>query len=332
MTTVSPDEHGHVKVVVHAMSRACERSMMLELRAVEPGVSLPAFTAGAHIDVHVPGPSASAPALVRQYSLLNSDATSDHYSIAVLREPASTGGSIGIHDRVRVGDVLTISEPRNHFPLVDPDAGRSLLLAGGIGVTPIAAMAEHLHRTGAQFEFHHYAAGPFTTPLKEHLSARPFDVHFHSAADDDGFAQVTAPHFEYEEGDNLYVCGPSGFIEHAKEIAEANGWPESAVHWEKFAPDEPVELTGDSFEIIARSDGRVMTVGEEQTIAEVLQDNGYYVELSCEMGICGSCITGVVEGTPDHRDEVQSEDEHAANNQINVCCSRSKTASLTLDI
>lgn len=319
-------------VVVHSMTRSCERSMMLELRSVEAGESLPAFTAGSHIDVHVPGPTPSAPALVRQYSLLNSDATSDSYKIAVLREPASTGGSIGVHDRVRVGDVLKISEPRNHFELQSPEKGRSLLLPGGIGVTPIAAMAEHLHRIGAEFEFHHYAAGPRATPLKEHLSARPFAVTFHSAEYGDGFSTVTTPHIDYREGDNLYVCGPTGFIDHAKDIARANGWPESAIHWEKFAPDEPVELSGDSFEVIAKSDGRVMQIGEDQTIAEVLQDNGYYVELSCEMGICGSCITGVLEGTPDHRDEVQSEDEHAANNQINVCCSRSKTASLTLDI
>lgn len=331
-STVKADEHGQLEVVVHSMTRSCERSVMLEFRPLEAGAQLPEFFAGSHIDVHIPGPSASAPALVRQYSLVNSDATSDRCTIAVLKEPSSTGGSIGIHERVRVGDVLKISEPRNHFPLAASEGGRSLLLAGGIGVTPIAAMAEHLHRTGVQFEFHHYAAAPQLTPLREYLVGRPFEVQFHSAADGDGFSEVSSLPLSYREGDHLYVCGPAGFISHARDIALAEGWPESAVHWEKFKPDEPVELTGDSFEVIAKSDGRVMKVNEEQTIAQVLEENGYAVELSCEMGICGSCITGVLEGIPDHRDEVQTDAEHAANNQINVCCSRSRTPSLTLDV
>lgn len=335
MTESTRSEEGSsLQVVVHSMARGCERSMVVEFRPIIPNESLPAFTAGSHIDVHVPGSRPGSPVLIRQYSLLNSESARDRYQIAVLREPASKGGSVGVHDSVRVGDVITISAPRNHFALDPGVAGRSFLLAGGIGITPIAAMAEALYARGSEFECHHYTASDTAAPLKEHLQQRPFAdrIHYHSSAAGDGFSQLTQLPWDYSENDHLYICGPSGFLNHARELAGAKGWPSEAVHWEKFTMDEPVEVSGDAFRVKAASTGEVMDVDEEFTIAEVLETHGYEVNLSCEQGICGSCITGVLDGVPDHRDEVQSDAEHAANNQINVCCSRSKSAILNLDI
>ncbi len=320
-------DHETIEVVVHGMTRSSDRTLVLELRPVAPNAVLPAFEAGAHIDVHLGS-------LIRQYSLLGSDDETRGYRIGVLREQDGRGGSAAVHDSLRVGDQLRISAPRNTFPL-EPSATHSVLIAGGIGLTPLVAMAEHLHRERASFELHAYSASEETLPLREHLADRPWAprVRLHYSADGDSLrTRVPDAIASPQPGTMLYVCGPPGFIDAPVGYADVAGSPEEAVRVERFVLAEPVETTGASFTVIAASTGQEMGVGEEETIAEVLERNGFQVFLSCEQGICGSCITDVLDGIPDHRDEVQSPAEHASNTLINVCCSRSRTPTLTLDI
>jgi len=316
-----------VDVVVRRVEPAGERVVLLELGPADGATSLPPFTAGAHVDLHVGG-------FVRQYSLVGSDDASDRYVVGVLRERAGRGGSAAVHDTVRPGDRLQVSAPRSTFAL-DLDAEHSVLVGGGIGLTPLVAMAERLHREGRSFELHVYTPSATTLPLGAHLASRPWRdrvvTHFSAYGDTfRGNAPAVVP--RPRPGLALYVCGPLGMVASATACASALGWPRSDVHVEHFERSSPVETSGDAFTVVAASDGRRMDVGEDETIAQVLQRHGYDVVLSCEQGICGSCLTGVVDGLPDHRDEVQTPDEHAANTQLNVCCSRARTPTLTLAV
>jgi vanillate O-demethylase ferredoxin subunit len=308
------------EVVVHAQTLASERALLLELRAAGGG-PLPTADAGAHIDLHLPG------GLTRQYSLLDTG-RSDRYLICVQHELESRGGSRHVHRQLRVGDLLQVSEPRNTFAL---DAGprHAVLLAGGIGVTPLLGMAAALDRAGRSFELHCYSRG--VMPLREYIEAQPFAgrVAFHDSGSGDSFRDSPPP---LDSAAVVYACGPGGFLEAVAMRAAASGVASEAVHSERFLLDEPVDISGDAFLVVAASTGERMAVTEDETIAEVLERHGYEVALSCEQGICGSCITGVLAGIPDHRDEVQTPSEHAANTLINVCVSRSKSAELTLDI
>lgn len=339
---------GTIEAYVYSVTWGGPDVLIVELRPVTG--AFPQASAGSHIDIHLPVDGRDA---IRQYSLINSDATPQRYLIAVFREPQSRGGSRLIHDVLRVGHIVDISAPRNTFPLARGDhhtaGGRHVLLGGGIGVTPLAAMAQHLVGAGEEFELHTYASTRRDAPLADYIGSVLVPVpptaptaptvptaqaawHQHYSDEEPSFRTATALPREYQPGDHVYICGPAGFIDHAVAVARDTGWPEDTIHVERFQLSEPVDTTGEAFEVVAHSTGERMPVGEQQTIAEVLVDHGYHVELSCEQGICGSCITGVVSGVPDHRDEVQSEAEHQANTQINVCCSRSRSAELVLDL
>jgi len=291
------------------------------------GGALPAFEAGAHVDVHLPGN------LVRQYSLCNPPIETHRYQIGVLRDAGSRGGSEAMHDRIDVGTVLTISAPKNHFPLVE--AKRTLLLAGGIGVTPILAMAETLAAKGAAFEMHYCARSPDKAAFKERLGESHLRdlVHFHYDSGDaaqklDMAALLANP----QAGTHLYVCGPQGFIEYVLGTAKAQGWPQAQLHVEYFSA-AAVDTTGDQpFDVKLASSGKVFTVPAGTTVIKVLLDAGVEIPYSCEEGVCGTCLTRVVEGVPDHRDMYLTEEEQAANDQFTPCCSRAKTKLLVLDL
>ena len=297
---------------------------------VDPdGRDLPPFTAGAHIDVEV------APDLVRQYSLCSPPGARDRYLIGVLREEGARGGSLALIDTVSVGDMLRVSEPRNHFEL-DPSATRSILLAGGIGITPILSMAERLHHTGAPFALHYAVRSVDRMAFRDRIETSSFagvsQLHF-----DDGPADqrldLEGLLSDPEPGAQLYVCGPSGLIEAALATAKANGWPESAVHREYFTPPEPAsDLVAGAFRIKLASTGAVFDVPPDRPITAVLADHGVEVPISCEQGVCGTCITRVLEGEPDHRDFYLTPDEQARNDQMALCCSRAKSALLVLDL
>jgi vanillate O-demethylase ferredoxin subunit len=290
------------------------------------GRALPPFTAGAHVDVEI------APGLVRQYSLCNDPRRRDVYQIAVLREDAGRGGSVGLIGRAEVGATLKVSEPRNHFAL-EPSARRTVLIAGGIGITPILAMAERLAHTGAPFELHYAARSPGRAPFLERIRASAFadkaSVYFSEGPRLDLEAVLSNP----VPGAHLYVCGPARLIEAALAVAKAKGWPSSRVHREFFAAPEGEDRgPAEAFEVELASSGLVLTVPADRSVTEVLAEHGVEIATSCEQGVCGTCVARVLEGVPDHRDWFFTAQEHAGNDQMTLCCSRAKTARLVLDL
>lgn len=314
---------------VRVAAKKAEAQDICSFELVEvSGRGLPAFSAGSHVDIHL------GDGLTRQYSLCNDPAESHRYLIAVLRDPATRGGSLAMHDRVQVGDLLQISAPKNHFALAH-DAQRHLLLAGGIGVTPILCMAERLAATGAEFEMHYCTRSLERTAFAGRIAAAPFaprvQLHF-----DDGPAgqrfDIAARLATPEPGTHLYVCGPKGFMDAVLASARQQGWPESQLHWEFFAAEVASKATDESFEVQVASSGRVVVVPKSQTVVQALAAAGIEVPTSCEQGVCGTCITRVIEGIPDHKDLYFTPEEQAANDQFTPCCSRAKSARLVLDL
>jgi vanillate O-demethylase ferredoxin subunit len=234
---------------------------------------------------------------------------------------------------VKEGDVLRISTPKNHFPLVHA-AARTLLVAGGIGVTPILCMAERLAMAGADFEMHYCTRSRERTAFHDRIANSAFAprVRFHF---DDGpqeqkldiAALVATP----QAGVHLYVCGPTGFMDAVLGAARARGWPEAQLHYEFFS-SEVVRTGEEAFEVKLASSGRIVTIPRDRTVAEALADAGVDVPTSCGQGVCGTCLTRVLEGVPDHKDLYLTPEEQAANDQFTPCCSRSKTPLLVLDL
>lgn len=314
-------------IEVRVAAKVCEAEGICSYELVRlDGAPLPPFEAGAHIDVHVGDKH------VRQYSLCNAPHETHRYLIGVLRDPGSRGGSLAMHEKVDAGSVLTISAPRNHFPLVD--AARTLLIAGGIGVTPILAMAEALASKGAAFEMHYCARSPERTAFRERIATSGFSrqVHFHYDSGDaaqklDLPALLAAP-----LDTHLYVCGPAGFIECVLSSARTQGWPEAQLHVEYFSGAVVDTAADQPFDVKLASSGQVLTVPAGRSVIQVLAEQGIDVPYSCEEGVCGTCLTRVLDGVPDHRDLYLTDEEHAANDQFTPCCSRAKTKLLVLDI
>ncbi len=299
----------------------------LELVAVD-GQALPAFSAGSHVDVQLPN------GITRQYSLCNDPQETHRYQIGVLRDAASRGGSQAVHELVKEGDVLTISAPRNHFGLAH-EAKKHLLLAGGIGVTPILCMAERLANTGADFAMHYATRAPERTAFRQRIAASAFAsrVQFHY---DNGDAtqklDLQKLLGQPQAGTHLYVCGPKGFMDAVLNTARSSGWPEAQIHYEFFGAEVAKSDSDASFEIKLASSGRIVMVPKDQTVVQALAAAGVDVMISCEQGVCGTCLTRVIEGVPDHKDSYLTPEEQAANDQFTPCCSRSKTPQLVLDL
>jgi vanillate O-demethylase ferredoxin subunit len=291
------------------------------------GGPLPYFSAGAHIDVHLPS------GLIRQYSLCNHPQERHRYVIGVLKDAASRGGSHSMHEHIEIGDRLIISEPRNLFPLVE-GARRSLLFAGGIGITPILSMAEQLAHSGADFELHYCARSSVRAAFVERLKGASFSDRVHLHFDEEAESRLDAAKVLANPAPDvhLYVCGPSGFMQHVLDSAKAQGWSEGQLHREYFAA-APVDVSADGeFQIRLRSTGQVFDIPADKTVVQVLESNGVEIAISCEQGVCGTCLTRVLEGVPDHRDLFLTEAEQAANDQFTPCCSRAKSALLVLDL
>ncbi|MDN7999946.1 PDR/VanB family oxidoreductase [Burkholderia multivorans] len=318
-----PVVSGNLAVVVSARTDEADGIASFELQAAD-GSALPPFDAGAHIDVHLPGP------MIRQYSLCNPPGEQHRYLIAVLREPDGRGGSARMHD-VKAGDRLTISAPRNAFAL---DAGREpkLLVAGGIGITPLKAMAHALAARGIDFELHYFARSASRAAFRSALAAEPFapDVHFHF---DDAGTGLPLPDATLapDRFAHVYLCGPSGFIDKVRDQAVARGFAIERIHVEHFSAESAVS-GGRSFVVEAVRSGVTVTVGENESIAQALERAGVPVLTSCEQGLCGACLTPVLEGIPEHRDEYQTDAEKAGNAKMTICCSRARTPALRLDI
>ncbi|MDP3821178.1 MAG: PDR/VanB family oxidoreductase [Burkholderiales bacterium] len=313
-----------VKVVRKA--REAEGIASFELARAD-GTPLPPFSAGSHIDVQVPG------GLTRQYSLCSDSLEQHRYRIAVLRDPASRGGSVAMHDAVHEGDVIHISEPRNHFPL--HHAGRSLLFAGGIGVTPLLCMAQRLAAIDADFTLHYCTRSPERTAFRDEIAASAFAgrVHFHhDSGPPSQKLNLQKLLAQPDPGTALYVCGPPGFIGHVVDTAKANGWSGEQIHLEYFGAAAQDHSADAAFEVKIASTGKTCTVATGESVVQALRKNGLEILTSCEQGVCGTCITRVLEGEPDHRDLYFTDEEKAKNDQFTPCCSRSRSKMLVLDL
>lgn len=291
------------------------------------GQALPPFSAGAHVDVHLPG------ATVRPYSICSAPHERSRYRLCVLREPASRGGSSALHDAVAEGDVLRIGRPRNLFALAE-GASHHLLLAGGIGITPLLSMAHALAHEGARFALHYAVQARGRAALLADIEEEGLAPHttLYCSSDrpgtrmDIGALVAGAP-----VGTHVYACGPARFVQAVQEAAAAQGWAGSRVHVERFAA-EVVHHDGDAaFELVLARSGRVVPVPAGRTAAEALADAGVAVPTSCEQGVCGTCLLRVTGGQPDHRDLYLSPGEQQANDQFLPCCSRSLTPRLVVD-
>lgn len=316
-----------LEVTVRSKTLEAEGILSFELARPDMG-ELPAFEAGAHIDVHLPGD------IVRQYSLCNPPGPARGYEIGVLKDHASRGGSVALHERVQVGDRLRISAPRNLFPLAD-SATRSLLFAGGIGITPMLSMAQSLHAAKADFELHYVAHSPGRMAFQKRIQDAPFarSAHFYFGSTQlretlEAGPLLTNP----APGTHLYVCGPVRFMEYVLETAKANGWPSQQLHREYFAPPETNHAEDGGFEVEIKSSGKIIPIPADKSVLEALEEAGIYVPVACEEGVCGTCLTRVLAGEPEHRDLFMSDDEHALNDQFTPCCSRARSARLVLDL
>lgn len=314
-------------VIVTGKTCEAEGICSFELSAAD-GTELPPFEAGAHIDVHL------ADGLVRQYSLCNDPRERQRYLISVLKDPQSRGGSQAMHELICTGQTLTISPPRNLFAL-EPNASRHLLFAGGIGITPMLAMAYTLAQQDVPFELHYCFRSSERAAFLPLLAQAPFAerviLHDDSGAPSqklDAAALLASP----EAGSHLYVCGPSGFMNHVIDTAQHAGWPANQVHREFFAAalvDHGIDVP---FEVELVRSGQIFQIPADRTVFEVLDEAGVAIASSCEQGICGSCVTRVLSGIPEHRDQFLSAAEQAANDQFTPCCSRARTPRLVLDL
>lgn len=292
------------------------------------GKMLPPFSAGSHIDVSTGG------GLIRQYSLCNDPKDTHRYVIGVLRHESSRGGSRAMHDEIKEGDIVNVSAPKNHFPL-DHSAKRFLLLAGGIGVTPILCMAERLSNVGADFSMHYCARSvkraAFLNRIKQSSFAKRVSLHF-----SDGPAQqlldIPALLERPVPGTHLYVCGPSGFMDVVIATAREKGWPDAQVHREYFSGEAHSSDNDVAFDIKLASTGKVIHIAKAKTVVAALAEVGIEIPTSCAEGVCGTCLTRVLNGEVEHHDRFLTAEERAKNDQFTPCCSRARGPVLVLDL
>ncbi len=299
---------------------------ILDLRRTD-GSMLPPFTAGAHIDLHI------GPDLVRQYSLLNDPQERHRYVVAIALEPESRGGSRHVHEAVNTGDTLMIGAPRCHFNLVE-DASHSVLIAGGIGITPIWCMAQRLHHLGRSFDLHYVVRERSSAPLLEHVEGMAISemtriATYFSRDPGGGRPDVDAIIRNAPVGSHVYCCGPGGLLDAFK--AASSHLPPDTVHYEQFTAVAPIADEG-GFTIELARTGRKIEVAPGQTILDAIRAAGLKTTSSCREGICGSCETIVLSGTPDHRDAVLTDAERDKGDVMMICCSGSLSPLLRLDL
>lgn len=287
--------------------------------------ALPSIEAGAHIDVHLPN------GLIRQYSLCQDPQQAGIFRLGILRDPESRGGSTCAFDQLTPGMHLQVSAPRNLFPLVD--AAHTVLIGGGIGITPLITMAYALLAKSQSFELHYCGSSRERCAFVEEIEQGPLAAYstLHFKADGANHRQHLTEHFSKLSSDShIYTCGPNGFMDWVIALAKSNQFSEQNIHKEYFNVE--TDVTGDSFEVVAQRSNKIIQVAADESLIDALAREGIKIEKSCEQGVCGTCLCDVLEGEPDHRDVYLTDEEKAENEQILVCCSRSKSPRLVLDI
>ena len=311
---------------VTSIDNPAPRVRRVEFAAADGG-ALPGFTAGAHVDL------ALGNGEERSYSLLNDQGETRRYVIAVLRETESRGASSFIHDALRVGDVLQSSDPINHFALSEAGAF-SLLIAGGIGVTPLMSMAARLREIGKPYTLHYCARSREEAAFADELEKRhgqrlklTFDGGDPARSLDVAALVATRP-----AAGHVYVCGPSGLIRAAREAAR--DWPKGTVHYELFKGSEDdvaIRKNDRAFDIVLKKAGRTLAIPADKTILDVLKAEGIKIKTLCRDGVCGTCTVKLISGKADHRDDYLGEDERET--AIQVCVSRAMPGeTLVLDL
>ncbi|WP_296074170.1 PDR/VanB family oxidoreductase [uncultured Agrobacterium sp.] len=285
---------------------------------------LPSFTAGAHIDLELPE------GLLRSYSLVNDPAERHRYVVAVDRAAESRGGSAWMHSTPRPGDRFKSSLPVNDFPLYE-DAPLSIFIAGGIGITPFMSMAARLNALGRTWRLHYAIHSRQRAAYLQELNALGGSgdgVNLHCTGEDMERPDIAAIVREAPAGSHVYCCGPGSMLDAF--ASACSGLPPQRVHLERFSASQQAATTG-GYEVHLARSGKTLRVEAGRTLLDTLLDAGVPVQYSCSQGVCGTCCTPVLEGTPDHRDDYLSNEEKASNRSIMVCCSGSLTARLVLD-
>ncbi len=314
---------GMIRVHVARKTSAGEGVCSLELTPVSG--TLPSFQPGAHIDISLPN------GLTRQYSLINSPLETDRYIIGVKRENPSQGGSEVIHDTVREGDLLAISEPRNNFPL-RRDAESTLFIAGGIGITPLLSMSAALNNQNLDFAFHYFTQNRAQRAFPERLDLLGSRLTSHlNLSPQQTSAEIAGILASPSADRQVYICGPGPMLDAARSIAEKQGWDEKAIHFEYFKNTREIDDSS-SFEIALARSAMTLQVPAGQTILSVLRENGVDMPASCQQGACGTCLATVLEGEPDHQDVYLSRSEKDRGDRILTCISRAKSKRLVLDV
>jgi tetrachlorobenzoquinone reductase len=319
-----------LQVVVRSITLLATDTIGVEL-VPDDGTELPAFEAGAHVDLLLPN------GISRSYSLCNSATDGHRYVVGVKKASSSRGASSYIHDRLRVGQRIEISRPRNNFPLI-PSAQRSVFIAGGIGITPIWSMIQTLEREGVPWKLYYAARtqkdAAFLSELQALGVVHPgcIDIRFDH---EPGVAMLDIEGIVNENagaGVHFYACGPGPMLDAFE--AATKLLPATNRHLERFSADakQASEAAMTEYDAVLARSGVTLRITPEKSLLDTLLDAGVSVEFSCMEGICGSCRVAVQEGLPDHRDHVLTEEERARNDTVLVCCCGSRTERLVLDL
>jgi ferredoxin-NADP reductase len=309
-----------IPVRLRAMTWEADGVISLELAAPD-GRELPPFEPGSHIDLHLPSGT------MRQYSLCSDPAARSYYRVAIR---AVSGGlsSQFVHRKLRPGEMLAVSQPRNNFPLVD--AQNYIFVAGGIGITPLMPMMRQLSARKKPWTLLYCIRSDDAAPFLSELRALGGEIAMHSTAAGtrlDAVQRLGTP----QQDTAVYCCGPERLMLAVEEATA--GWPEGSVHFEWFAPrSRPADESSGNFEAVCQGSGITVTVAADKSLLEALNDAGIPLPCSCQQGICGTCEVRVLAGEPDHRDSILSQAERAANETMMACVSRARSPRLVLDI
>jgi phthalate 4,5-dioxygenase reductase subunit len=321
--TTDPDMRELDLIVCHK-SEIADGVFLFELRATD-NAELPPFTPGSHITVTAPSGQK------RRYSLCNDPAERDRYLIAVKQEASGRGGSLSFTRGVNEGDTVVIEPPENEFEMAKTEPKRLIFIAGGIGITPIRAMILHCLRHGqTNFMLYYFTRTPQVMAFRDEFSSSAFDgkvVLHHDNGDPDQTYDLW-PVLGEQRGAHLYCCGPRGLMDAVRDMT--GHWPDSAVHFEDFVGASAPHADDRPFEVTLAKSGATYEVAANVSILDTLRRHGHALASSCESGTCGTCRCRLIDGEPDHRDLVLSDDEKKRD--IMICVSRAKSPMLTLDI
>ena len=319
-----------IKVRVQACSAVTSRINLYDLVNVEGG-PLPSYAPGAHIRLTVT--SANGLHETRSYSLVDTYDAEKPYRIAVQREDAGQGGSLYLHEQVRNGSELEMLPPSNHFPLA-VDALHHVLIAGGIGLTPVLCMAKHLARRGMSYALHYAARSAEEMAFRDEVieqCGQNAHLYFDGGNPQNGI-DCRGLLSTYQAGSHVYVCGPSGLIQAVRRVAGECGWPESDVHFELFSNPLAKQDGDRAIEVVLMQSGVTLQVPSGTSILEAILAAGIDADYDCKVGECGSCLTSVLEGAPIHRDFYLNAKERSEGASMCTCVSWSKSTRLVLDL